>query len=296
MITKEKLRNFIVGAVMGVTLLISGCGINETTIYTVPNWTPNGQIIARRYYMKTSTNLMSNRHLETQRSEVVVMNADGSGERALFADDENSISLIAMSPLGSYVAYIDSEGKLNLYAAAGGWHRVWDVVLGDYYDNIRFSPNERLLYVSTGRAQFKIYEINGALVKHSDLGGGGEFVDNNTIIFQDSLDYYSGGAKLAFYTIDSQLVTRTPFVETPYVFIRERNAVVSNVGYALTELDLDTGLVTTTNISYVPYESDNFIDEKISPDGQRLVMSYNSVEDVGIYVLDSVNGGIIQLR
>ena len=93
----------IFGLLCSMLLLVaSGCGydVTETTTYHAANWTSDGKIIARRLTLRHGKNLISNSIPLDGSEEIVVMNADGSGEHGLFSVDENIIKLIEMSPFG----------------------------------------------------------------------------------------------------------------------------------------------------------------------------------------------------
>jgi len=292
-------RAVSVGVMTVCVAVMGGCGFNsrESTTYTVPNWTGNGRIIAGKEYMRSHSNLISNSVLDEARSSIVVMDADGGNEHELF--EAGYSSLIAMSASGNVVAYI--SGRLHVMVNDGGWKEKWSVDINEggaqNYDNIQISPDETKIYVSEGRYQFKVFAIDGRLLTHQVIGGGGGFKSNTELIIQSTGSLDEGGALVSYFNLDSFQLIKTPYVKEPEVYLPSENSIVSDGGsYFISKLFLSTGSVTTYPISYSPYSYTDFTGRHLSPDGTKVVMSYDSVDDVGIYILDILQNRMDRLR
>ena len=163
------------GLLCSMLLLVAGgCGydVTESTTYRAANWTSDGQIIARRLTLKHGKNLISNSIPMGSSEEIVLMNADGSGEHGLFSVDENMIMLIEMSPRGNYVGYINGDGELKVYTRGG--ELVGRVKPDPPVTYFKFSPDETKIYGSQDSSNIRIYRVSDfAILQQNDLGGGG---------------------------------------------------------------------------------------------------------------------------
>lgn len=289
--------------IVGVMSLVvmAGCAIDpkESTTYSVPNWTGDGRIVASKTTMKSHKNLISSSVLDEYRQAIVVMDADGSNEHELFTVGDNGIRLIAMSASGNVVAYIGA--RLRVVVNEGGWREKWSVDINEggarSYDNLQINPAESKLYASEGTYQFKVFSMDGTEVAHQLVGGGGGFKDNNTIVFnQTNLEI---GYTSEFST-QTGLVAQMGRGFAFNLYVPSENAVIYlggsyNTNYS-EKLYFNSNTISTTNFSYSPYSYSDFTGRHLSPEGKKLIMSYDSVDDVGIYVLDIDRNRIDRLK
>ena len=291
-------KKMSVGLVLVGVAMLAGCslGVNESTSYSIPNWTADGRIIARKVYLKTEHTLVSNSEIRAYQNSIVVMDDNGGHEQKLFDVDENGISLVEMSPSGNYVGYINSMSLLKVFKNEGGrWNLKWTKTVESFTDRISFSPDESKLYISEGSYQFKIFDSNGRELWHETLGGGGGFKTNSEVLFnQDS----TTSLKLSLFNVLTGITT----VVRPGTYIDEYvisgNSIVTALSsYALTT-NLDTGVIVTTNFTYTPYKYEDFVGRHLSPDGKKIVMSAKGPEfqGSGIYVLsiDTSQTGVLR--
>ncbi len=195
-----------------------------------------------------------------------------------------------MSPSGNYLAYIDSEGKLNLFARAGGWHRVWDVKLSEDFSDIRFNSAENLLLLNVYYSHFKVISVSDPshIVYQNIEGQGapGVWGYGNQVFYLNRNE-----ENLNIVDIDTMSIARREIWFSPENFDRVNNTLSSHsysesIGWYMSRLNLDSLEQIVTTFSYAPYESDDFIGKALSPDGKRVVMTYGkSIDPAGIFVL-----------
>ena len=272
-------------------LLLGGCGydVTETTTYRAANWTPEGQIIARKLTLRHGKNLISNSIPMGDSEEIVVMNADGSGEHGLFSVDENMIKLIEMSPLGNYVGYINGNGELKVYTRGGALVGRVDFGHENSVQVLDFSPDETKVYLSFGYSEMLIYSVPDLVeLDRNEFGGGGGFVDSVSIVYYDWDE-----AKMSLYNTETnsktlQVVQLVPDIYS--VITNKVHTLGSNVVYTY---ELGAASYTEVGFSWGPYEANDFTGKHLSGDGGKVVMGAGGLvfEGAGIHILDVANGG-----
>ena len=278
-------------------LLAGGCGydVTETTTYRAANWTTDGQIIARRLTLKHGKNLISNSIPMGSSEEIVLMNADGSGEHGLFSVDENMIMLIEMSPRGNYVGYINGDGELKIYTRGGAL--VGRVTLGA--DNsvqvLDFSPDETKVYLSFGYGEMLIYSVPDLVaIVRNRLGGGGVWKTNEKLLV-----YHSDLGGLGEYSLPNLTMTHLfAFSVNEMVYNSDKNTLYSLGAEAVYSYVLGGTGYETRPVSWSPYEANDFTGKHLSGDGGRVVMG-DAFEygGIGIFILDiEAGGGIVRIR
>ena len=272
-------------------LLAGGCGydVTETTTYRAANWTPDGQIIARKLTLRHGKNLISNSIPLDGSEEIVVMNADGSGEHGLFSVDENMIMLIEMSPLGNYVGYINGDGELKIYTRGGAL--VGRVKPDPPVTYFKFSPDETKIYGSEYAARMVFFSVPElAILYQNSFGGEGGFTNNENVFFYKT----SGGAGgISLYTVSTGVVTEFHQGFIPEVYVASENAVYGLGSDKVYRYVLGGTGYETIPVSWSPYEANDFTGKHLSGDGGRVVMGAGGLvfEGAGIHILDVANGG-----
>ncbi|NBV42526.1 hypothetical protein EBR96_07145, partial [bacterium] len=277
--------------------LITGCAsYRDATSYSRPAWTAEGNIVAVKTAMKFRKSWIEPESLADARMSIVQLDAEGRNEQELMEVNEHAIALVQRSPLGNYLAYLDANYNLKVFRKqAGRWSLNWQKKQTSDTDRIRISPDEANVYVSAGAGSFKLYTINGILFRESDLGGGGGFRSSTEIVLNKTNTEIG---KTVFLNIETSAVIEAGrgFAFDEYVI--EENSVVSDSGDFIETLDLDTQLVTTYNITYAPYQRTDFTGQSISPDGKKMVMSFNGISDLdsGVILLNIETSEIKRIR
>ena len=290
-----------VGLVLVGVAMLAGCslGVNESTSYSIPNWTADGRIIARKVYLKTEHTLVSNSEIRAYQNSIVVMDDNGGHEQKLFDVDENGISLVEMSPSGNYVGYINSMSLLKVFKNEGGrWNLKWTKTVDSSTNLVKFRPDEMKVYLSRGRAAFYLFEnSSGSQLRYEETGGGGCFINNSEILMQDSIPGFDGGARLSRYAIDAHTQTRIDIILTPRIYVASENAVYGIGALDMLKVEMGTGRLTTYNFTYTPYKYEDFVGQHLSPDGKKIVMSYGgSIDPAGIFLLDINNSTLSRIK
>jgi hypothetical protein len=279
--------------ILGV-LVMSGCSFpeQESLSYSVPNWTSDGQIIAREVYVKTKDTLTSKGEMVSYRNSIVLMNADGSGVQELFEVNENGIQLIEMSPQGTYVGYINALGELKVYTRGGAL--VARMTPDPPVTYFKFSPDETKIYGSEDYASMVLFYVSDlSVLSQNSLGGWGGFADNENIFFYKT----SGGSGgISVYTIATQQMAEFHQGFIPEVYVSSENAVYGLGADKVYRYELGAEDYMEEVFSWDPYEYNDFTGKHLSPDGEKIVMSYDSIEDVGIYVLTVENSQIQRIK
>ena len=283
------------GLLCSMLLLVAGgCGydVTESTTYRAANWTSDGQIIARRLTLKHGKNLISNSIPMGSSEEIVLMNADGSGEHGLFSVDENMIMLIEMSPRGNYVGYINGNGELKVYTRGGAL--VGRVKPDPPVTYFKFSPDETKIYGSEGTGRMSFYSFpNLEFLLSNELGGGGGFIDNNRVAYRNWEPH-----GVALFDSNTQEKTLFPVTFIPEVYVASENAVYGLGSDKVYRYVLGAAGYETRPVSWSPYEANDFTGKHLSGDGGRVVMSWRGAEasGVGVYTLDITTSEIRQIR
>ncbi|NBV42031.1 hypothetical protein EBR96_04600 [bacterium] len=291
-------RWLLIFILIGLVAGLSGCAISvrESTTYSVPNWTYDGRIVARRTYMKHETTWVSNSNLVAYQNAIVVLNPDGTNEQKLFDVDENAIQFLEISPSGNYLAYMASNDLMKVFRFENGrWNLKWTKTM-DRIMEVKFSPDETMIYASIGRSEFFIYDANGNLIRQNSSGGGGVWKNSNQILYSDFIL-----KSIVLMNVDDGTKIMLSDAIYPEVYLPSSNKIASTSGsffdgYKLRIQSLDNFSIVTTNFTYAGYDYGDFIGRHFSPDGTKMVMMYNSVEDVGIYVLDFNTSELSQIR
>ena len=273
-------------------LVMSGCSFpeQESLSYSVPNWTSDGQIIAREVYVKTKDTLTSKGEMVSYRNSIVLMNADGSGVQELFEVNENGIQLIEMSPQGTYVGYINALGELKVYTRGGAL--VGRVTPDPPVTHFKFSPDETKIYGSEDTGAMSFYSFPDLeFLLSNELGGGGGFIDNNRVAYRNWEPH-----GVALFNSDTQEQTLFPVTFIPEVYVSSENAVYGLGADKVYRYELGAERYAEEVFSWDPYEYNDFTGKHLSPDGEKIVMSYDSIEDVGIYVLTVENSQIQRIK
>ena len=284
-------KKMSVGLVLVGVAMLAGCslGVNESTSYSIPNWTADGRIIARKVYLKTEHTLVSNSEIRAYQNSIVVMDDNGGHEQKLFDVDENGISLVEMSPSGNYVGYINSMSLLKVFKNEGGrWNLKWTKTVDRFTDVVKFSPDEMKVYLSLGHSRFWVLLIDGTQLWFQSIGGGGGFKTNSEIIFNQTNTEIG---KTSVFNLGNGSLTEVGKGFAFSQYIVSENSVLYQGGSVSTDyiekLNLNTQTVSTVNFTYTPYKYEDFVGRHLSPDGKKIVMSANGLAGgVGIYILD----------
>jgi hypothetical protein len=281
----------LAGMMMG---LLSGCSLpeHESLSYSVPNWTSDGQIIARQVYVKTKETLTSKGEMVSYRNSIVLMNDDGSDVQELFEVNENGIQRIEMSPQGTYVGYVNALGELKVCTRGGAL--VGGVTPNPPVTYFKFSPDETKIYGSEDYASMVLFSVSDlSVLSQNSLGGWGGFVDNGNIFFYKT----SGGSGgVSVYTIATQQIAEFHQGFISEVYVSSENAVYGLGSDKVYRYELGEESYTEVGFSWDPYEYNDFTGKHVSPDGKKIVMSYDSIEDVGIYVLTVENSQVHRIK
>ena len=293
-----------VGLVLVGVAMLAGCslGVNESTSYSIPNWTADGRIIARKVYLKTEHTLVSNSEIRAYQNSIVVMDDNGGHEQKLFDVDENGISLVEMSPSGNYVGYINSMSLLKVFKNEGGrWNLKWTKTVDRFTDRISFSLDETKLMLNIGYSRLFVYSTNSPdhlIYSNNDRQGApGLWLSGTQFYFADN-----NIEKLVVVDTISSQERPLSFVMFPEIYVASENALYYqsssfDAGAFRVRCRLDTGETTTTNFTYTPYKYEDFVGRHLSPDGKKIVMSYGgSIDPAGIFLLDINNSNLSRIK
>ena len=272
-------------------LVSCGWPVTETKTYHAPNWTPDGRIVAEVQVVKLQRTLISNSEYVGGYTGIVIMDKDGSNEELLFETPGGGASRIEVSPSGNYVGVI-SGWVLELYSSSG--QLIKEIIPVPLVDHIKFSPDESKLYGTRGYGEmnfFDIPELN--LIEQNSFGGGGVWINNDSVIYEDTID-----RTLGEYSLVSGKILLNVNI-SPQVYNSSTDTVFSLNGTEIRVFVLGNTDYTTGNFSYAPYAYQDFTNQQLSPDGKEIVMGAKSIFNnagAGIYILDIENGGITFIK
>jgi hypothetical protein len=227
------------------------------------------------------------------RNSIVLMNDDGSDVQELFEVNENGIQRIEMSPQGTYVGYVNALGELKVYTRGGTLVARVDFGYENSVQVLDFSPDETKVYLSFGYSQMLIYSVPDlVLLSSNELGGGGCWKDNNELLV-----YHKDLGGVGVYDfLNSTMTHLFPFSVNEMVYVSSENVLFSLGSSVVYRYELGAESYTEVGFSWDPYEYNDFTGKQISPDGEKIVMSYDSIENVGIYILTIENSQIQRIK
>jgi hypothetical protein len=255
-------------------------GAVEVILYHVPNWTTDGRIIAHRETVRYRETFLSEKDPLPGSNEVVIMDADGENEETLFSTGEINISRLELSPSGNYVGML-ADVYLLLYSINGDLLK--KIEPEPTLSHIKFSPDESKLYGSEYFASmsfFDVPELN--LLTQNEFGGGGAWMNLNTIIYEDTID-----RTLSTYNLNGDKILLNINL-SPDVFINSSNTVFGFGGTEIKKFVLEDSDYSTNSFSYSPYDYSDFTKQQLSPDGKEIVMGVQgpaSFNGTGIHIL-----------
>jgi Tol biopolymer transport system component len=206
----------IIIMVVGIPVigLIAGCAENYYSVksYYYPDWTPDGKIICVKkvdnYRSGGGYPSFGGASLLSTNYYITTMNDEGTQEADV--KQINSLDIVDASPLGNYIAYIDSN---YIRILTSGGTDFASINIGEPMGSLDWSPNEDKLLFSTNGVSWESFmiDMDGQNKRNLFVGITPSWSnDGSKIVFNRY--FYSGDIPvwdgLFIYDVTSEVSTR----------------------------------------------------------------------------------------